>query len=132
MRTTTRSIRKKRVFAEGFKRELVLLFEQGRYSVLQLDKLYGVPFSLIYKWIYKYSSFNEKGYRIVEMKQSSTSKLKALEQRVKELEQAVGQKQIKIEFLEKMIDVARQELKIDIKKNFSTPPSAGSGKTGKN
>ena len=50
-----------------------------------------------------------------------------LEQKVKELELAVGQKQIKIDYLEKMIDIAKEELDIDIKKNFSTPQSIGSG-----
>jgi hypothetical protein len=31
--------------------------------------------------------------------------------------------------LEKMIELAREELGIDVKKNFSTPPLTGSGKT---
>lgn len=125
-------IRKQRKYSEEFKRELVRLFETGKFSVLQLDKLYGVPFNLIYRWIYQYSTTNEKGYRVVEMKQSSTSKVKSLQQRVKQLEQLLGQKQIKIDFLEKMIEIAEQELKIDIKKKSSTPQSAGSGKSGKN
>lgn len=118
------------MYSETFKRELVKLFESGRFSVLQLAKLYGVGFSVIYRWVYKYSSLNEKGCRIVEMKQSSTSKLKALEDRIKELEQVVGQKQIKIDFLEKLIELAKEDLNVDIKKNYSTPQSAGSGKTG--
>ncbi|MBP2834312.1 transposase, partial [Aquimarina sp. U1-2] len=67
----------------------------------------------IYKWIYKYSTFNEKGFRVVEMKESSNKKMKDLEQRIKALEQVVGQKQIKIDYLEKMIDIAKDELDID-------------------
>jgi predicted RNase H-like nuclease (RuvC/YqgF family) len=94
-----------------------------------MSKLYGIAVTQIYDWIYKFSIFNEKGSRIVEMKDSQTTKLKELEQRIKELEQNVGQKQIKIEFLEKMIDLAKQELNIDIKKNFATPQSNGSKKT---
>jgi hypothetical protein len=62
------------------------------------------------------------------MKQSSTAKLKAMEQRIKELEKIVGQKQIKIDFLEEMISVAKDELKIDIKKKSSTPLSGVSTK----
>jgi len=106
--------------------ELVRLFEQGKYSVLQLAVLYGVSFQVIYKWIYKFSELNDRNYRIVEMKQSSTSKIQELEKKVKELERLVGQKQIKIDFLEEMIDVAKTELNIDIKKKPFTPPSAGS------
>jgi transposase-like protein len=131
MQATSRVIQKKRVYSQEYQRELVRLFEGGKFSVVQLSKLYGVRFSVIYRWIYKYSQFNEPGYRVVEMKESSTSKLKAMEQRIKELEKIVGQKQIKIDFLEEMISVAKQELKIDIKKKFSTPPSAGSIKAKK-
>lgn len=128
MQTNVRLIQKRRVFSIEFKQKLVKLFEEGTYSVNQLQKLYGVGFVTIYRWIYTYSSFNEKGCRIVEMKQSSTTKIKALEERIKELEQSIGQKQIKIDFLEKMIDIAGQELNIDIKKKSSTPQSTGSGK----
>jgi transposase-like protein len=124
-----RLLRSPRKFTEDFKRKLVKEFEQGTMSVCQMSKLYGIASTQIYDWIYKFSIFNEKGSRIVEMKDSQTTKLKELEQRVKELEQNVGQKQIKIEFLEKMIDLAKQEFNIDIKKNFATPQSNGSKKT---
>lgn len=123
MQIKGRSIRKKRGYSEEYKRELVRLFELGKFSVLQLAKLYGIRFSVIYRWIYRYSQFNESGYRVIEMKESSTNKLKAMEQRIKELEKIVGQKQIKIDFLEEMINVAKEELKIDIKKKSFTPRS---------
>lgn len=100
-------------------------------SVLQIEKLYGIGNSLIYRWIYQYSNLNEQGYRIVEMKESSTSKIEQLERRIQELERLVGQKQVTIEYLEKMIDIAKDELQIDIKKNYGTPRSGGSGKTGR-
>jgi hypothetical protein len=65
------------------------------------------------------------------MKESSIEKMKELELKVKELEQAVGQKQMKIDYLEKMIDIANDDLKIDIKKNSNTQQSAGSKTTKK-
>lgn len=129
MKSTIREIRKQRVYSKEFKQELVNLFESGKFSVLQLEKLYGVANNTIYQWIYKQSTFNKKGYRVIEMKQSSKTKLKELEQKVKELESLVGQKQIKIDYLEKMIDLAKDELDIDIKKNYNTPQSTGLGKT---
>lgn len=129
MKSRIREIRKHRVYSEAFKRELVSLFESGKFSVLQLEKLYGVCDSTVYNWIYKYSVFQEKGVRVVEMNQSSTNKLKELESKIKELERLIGQKQIRIDFLEKMIDVAQEELKVDIKKNSFTPPSGGSKHT---
>ena len=57
--------------------------------------------------------------------------MKELEARIKELESAVGRKQMKIDYLEKMMEIAKEELDIDIKKNFATPQSTGPGKTNK-
>ena len=126
MRANIRLINKHRQYSKEFKESLVKEFESGQLSVSQIGKLHNISSTIIYRWIYKFSTFNEKGFRVIEMKTSSLTKLKELEKKVKDLEQAVGQKQIKIDYLEKMIDIAKEELKIDIKKNFGTPPSTGS------
>lgn len=105
-------IKKSRKYSDEFKKEIVKLFEQGKYSVRQLERLYSVTDASIYSWIYKFSNYNKKGIRIVEMKESHQHKLTELEKRVKELEQMVGQKQIKIDFLEKMIELADDHFKI--------------------
>ncbi|WP_034257734.1 transposase [Altibacter lentus] len=131
MKANVRELRKQRKYSEEFKRKIVADFESGRFSVLQLEKLHGVRGQIIYRWIYKFSTFNQQGTRIVEMKDSSNKKMKELEARVKELERAVGRKQIKIDYLEKMMEIAKEELDIDIKKNFGTPQSTGSKKTNK-
>lgn len=119
MNANLQKIKKHRVYSEEFKKEIVTLYESGNFSVLQIEKLYGISNPTIYNWIYKFSIFNEKGIRIVEMKASGTEKIKELQQKVKDLEQAVGQKQIKIDYLEKMIDIAKADFKIDIKKNYN-------------
>ncbi|MDN6316441.1 MAG: transposase [Lactococcus lactis] len=126
MKANLKTLRKQRIYSKEFKRQVVQDFESGQFSVLQLEKLHGISNVSIYNWIYKFSTFNEKGSRIVEMKESSTQKLKELQIRVKELEAIVGRKQISIDYLEKMIDIAKDEYDIDIKKNFDTPQSTGS------
>jgi len=131
MKANIKLIRKKRIYSEEFKKRLVSDFESGKYSVGQLEKLHGVRNPLIYNWIYKFSNFNEHGSRVIEMNKSSKAKLKDLQDKITDLERTVGQKQIKIDFLEKMIDIAKEELDIDLKKNFNTPPSSGSEKTRK-
>lgn len=126
MKANLKTLRKQRIYSKEFKRQVVQDFESGQFSVLQLEKLHGISNVSIYNWIYKFSTFNEKGSRIVEMKESSTQKLKELQARIKELEAIVGRKQISIDYLEKMIDIAKDELDIDIKKNSNTPQSTGS------
>lgn len=131
MNANLRTIKKRRYYSDDFKRKIVSEFEKGEFSVPQLERLHGIGNPTIYKWIYKFSTFNEKSVRVVEMKDSSSKKLKDLEDKVKELERALGQKQLYIDYMEKMIDIAKEEMGIDIKKNSDTPQSTGSGKTKK-
>ena len=126
MRSNLRSIRKHRKYSDDFKRQIVSDFESGKFSVVQLERLHGISGTVIYRWIYKFSTFNQKGYRIVEHKSSSSKKVKELEQKIKDLESALGRKQVMIDYLETMMEVAKEELDIDIKKNYVTPQSQSS------
>lgn len=132
MKANIRAIRKQRVYSMEFKNQIVKEFESGKFSVLELEKLYGVTNASIYQWIYKLSTFNNKGYRVIEMKDSAQKKVKDLENKIKELERMVGMKQIKIDFLEKMIEIAKDDFDMDIKKKLGTPQSGTSGKSTKN
>jgi transposase-like protein len=118
-----------RVFGEEFKKARVEEYESGKFTVSELGRLFGIQAAIVYRWIYKYSVYNKKSVKVVEMKDSATLKLKELESRIKELEQIVGQKQLKIDYLEKMIELAKEELDIDIKKNSGTLQSGGFSKT---
>jgi transposase len=131
MRTKKVTITPKRIFSEEFKKVRVKDYESGKFTVKELGRLFNIQEAVIYRWIYKYSVYNKKSIKVVEMNESSTKKLKELELRIKQLEQVVGQKQLKIDYLEKMIDLAKEELNIDIKKNSDTLQSGGSGKTSK-
>ena len=126
MKSNVKLIKTQRQFSQEFKKSLVKEFEQGKLSILQLSRLHGVANQQLYNWVYKYSIFNKKGARIIEMEKSSTKKVKELEKRLKELEQIVGRKQIKIDYLETLIEVANDELNVDIKKNSDIPQSKSS------
>ena len=58
--------------------------------------------------------------------ESELYKSKQLEQRLKELEAIVGRKQMEIDFLNKLIELAGDELGVDLKKNMSNPALRGS------
>jgi hypothetical protein len=63
---------------------------------------------------------------------SDTREILALRKKVAELERLIGQKQILLEFKDKMIEIAEDMYGVDIKKKLSTKPSSTSGATGKN
>lgn len=125
METNLKKIRRRRIFSEELKRQIVKKYEKGEMTVFELSKFYEVSDKSIYNWIYKYSKFQKKSIQIVEMAKSSTQKITDLEIKIKELERIVGVKQINIDFLEKMIEIAKNEYDIDIKKKFFTPQSGG-------
>lgn len=124
-------IRRRRRYSVEFKRQIVSEYERGKMTVYELEKFYDISNVTIYSWIYKYSNYNKKSIQIVEHKNSQVHRLKELEAKVQQLERIVGQKQMNIDYLEKMIELAKEHHDIDIKKNFNTPQSSGSKPTKK-
>ena len=122
-------LRRIRYFSDEFKQSRVKDYESGDFTVLELSKLYSISQPVIYRWIYKFSKLNKKHVVVVESKDSSTKKLKDYEKRIQELERIVGQKQMKLDYLEKMIEIAGSDLGFDLKKNTGSKPLSGSKKT---
>ncbi|MEO9077373.1 MAG: transposase [Gelidibacter sp.] len=120
-----------RTFGEKFKKDTVKRIENNEYTVSEISVLYDVSKTAVYKWVYKYSILYQKGYKQIVEPMSGTHKLKELQARINELEQAVGQKQMKVDFLEKLIELAESDLGIDIKKKAGSVPKSGSGRTAK-
>ncbi len=131
MKKNQRKLYRRRQFSEQIKRKVVGEFRAGRYTVQELADLYSCSFQSIYKWIYKYSPADSPSVTVVEMSESTDQKVKDLQGQIARLERALGQKQIQVDFYEKMIELAKDKYDIDIKKNYSTRPLGGSGKTGK-
>lgn len=115
----------RRNFSERFKKELVEEYERGHHSVIELGKLYKIQTAIIYRWIYKYSLYNKKKLRVVEMAESSTKKVTDLLHQIKDLERVVGQKQLHIDFLEKTVEFADDEFGINLKKKHIIKQSIG-------
>lgn len=121
------SERRKRTFSEEFKRQKVKEIERKQTTVLEVSKAYQVRANNVYKWIDKYSKKDNKGVRLVIEMESETKRVLALMQKVAELERIIGQKQIVIDFQDKMIDLAEQEYQVDIKKKFDSEQSCITG-----
>jgi transposase len=120
-------IRSRRSFSEAFKREKVKDLVEKRISMKQLCSLYEVSRTSVYKWLYAYSPHHEQKTILVVQMESEAYKSQMLQQRIAELERVVGQKQIELDFLNKLFEIGSQELGFDIKKNLSTKLSNGTG-----
>lgn len=121
-------IRQRRIFSEEFKRKKVSELISKQISVKELSELYTVSKASIYRWLYRYSPHHNKGTIQVVQMESEASKTRSLQERLAQLERVIGQKQMQIDFLEKLIELAGQEYKVDLKKTFSTKHSKNSEK----
>ncbi|MDZ7933591.1 MAG: transposase [Emticicia sp.] len=111
-----------RYFSEEFKRQKVKELDAKVLSISDIVRLYEVSPVSVHRWRKKYSPHYQQATRVVVEMESEAQKTKELLARNAELERIIGQKQMSIDFLEKLLEIASKELKMDIKKSFSTPP----------
>ena len=123
--------RQNRYFSTDIKKRIVRDLERNLISVADVCKSHQVSRTSVYRWIFKYSSMAKKQHKQVVEPKSDTAKIKALEERVKELERIIGQKQLAIDFKDKMIEIAEERYNVDIKKKLGSKLSSGSSSTKK-
>lgn len=121
-KSTKLTIRQRRIFSEAFKREKVAQLVASQMSITSFCTLWAVSKASVYKWIYQYSPEHKKGAIMVIQNDSEAAKTLELQQKVAELERALGQKQLVIDYQDKLIELASRELAIDLKKTFKPTP----------
>jgi len=124
-------LKQNRYFSAEFKKKRIQELENHLVSISDICKTYQVSRTSVYKWLYKYSNMAKKQVKQVVEAKSDTRKIQLLEDRVRELERVIGQKQLVIDFQDKMIEIAERTYDVDIKKKLGTPRSSGTGSTGK-
>jgi transposase len=126
MNQKPQSLQPVRVFSEAVKKRAVADIEKGKASVLAVSRELQVSQQSVYRWLNRYSRHLHSQRKIVIEMDSEAYKTKELEKRIKELEAALGRKQLEVDFLNKMIEIGKEQHGIDLKKKLSTPPSSGS------
>jgi transposase len=110
-----------RHFSEEFKRQKVKERDAKVQSISDIVRLYEVSVVSLCRWRKKYSPHYQQAIRVVVERfavriESEAQKTKELIARNAELKRIVGQKQMSINFLEKLLEIASKELKM--KKNL--------------
>ena len=124
--------RQNRYFSDGFKIKKVSEIDRNITTIAEISREYQVSRTSVQKWILKYSDMRKKGIKQVIEAKSDTRKIQQLKQQIKELEQVIGQKQLLIDFQQKVMELAEDEYGVDIKKKFGKKPYSGTGTTGVN
>lgn len=122
-----RKTRQRRIFSIEIRKQTVRDIEKGRCTISCASRELNVSDKSIYNWIEKYSGYSQKNQVLIVENKSESYRSKELEKQVKDLEAALGRKQLEIDFLNKLIEQAGKEFKTDFKKNFSTQSLSGSG-----
>ncbi len=125
------SERRRRRFSEEFKQKKVREIEQKITTIAEVSRQYEVLSNNVGKWVIKYGTNYMKGVRTIVESESDTRKILELKAKVAELERIIGQKQVQLDFKDKMIDLAEETYNVDIKKKFDTKPLSGIGSTEK-
>lgn len=114
-------------YSLSFKHQVVRQIEEEGLSHLEASRRYGIKGSMtIKKWIVKFGKDQliNKVIR-VEMK-GEANQQKRLESELRRLKEAYAELSLKHQCAEKVIELANEELKMDLKKSFGTNASSSS------
>lgn len=115
--------RKRRNISPLVKSKVIAEVEQGRLNVYEAQKKYNISVKTIQSWIYK----NRQEFSIFcqpsKQKMAKDDRKSSENNEVQSLQKALEEANLKIKALTTMIDIAEEQLKIDIRKNSGTKQS---------
>jgi transposase-like protein len=129
MKIKKTSLRQRIFHSEDIKKQVVQDIEKGKCTVLQASRELQVHFQTIYNWLYRYSVNLQRQRILVVENKSEAYRTKELQQRITELEAALGRKQMEVDLLNKVLEIASKDQQIDLKKNILKRLSNGTGPT---
>lgn len=112
-------------YSEAVKKQTVKDIEQGKCTVLEASRELNASVTSVYVWVHKYSGYLQKNKKLVVEDKSESYQTKVLESKLREVEAALGRKQMELDFLNKLIELAGAELRMDLKKSFYIPALNG-------
>lgn len=106
-----------RHFSVEFKKQIIAQLDAKLITITEIARLYEVSVVSVCRWRHLYSKHYSKPTMVVIQMESEALKTKTLLEKNAELERIIGQKQLKIDYLEKLLEIASNDLKVDLKKN---------------
>jgi transposase-like protein len=114
--------RERKFYTEEFKERVLSAYQNSNESVSKIAVRYEVNRDTVSSWVYRKRTGSDSG-KSVKLAPSGTDFMKreelspeAKETRIRELEEALAKEKMRSECLEKMIEIAERELKINIRK----------------
>lgn len=98
-------LRQRRHFTESARKAILAQIDKGELTVSSASRANCVSYTTIYNWRYKYSNTTPKPIKLMDISNIVLEREK-YEKRITELEQLLGQKEVKIALLEKALSLA--------------------------
>lgn len=111
-------------FTDEFRWKVVQEVLSGQISKCEANRKYGIRgSSQITYWIRKFSGIKnprkpERAIPLPDMKNKDKEEIKILQQENQKLERALETVRLKAEALETMLEIAKEDLNIDIRKKY--------------
>lgn len=119
-------------YSESFKLHVVSEIESGDLTIEGARRRYGIKGgATVQKWLRRYGKNHLLGKVVRVERPEEKDRVKELEAKVRELESALAQSQVKLFAYESLIEVAEEHYDADFKKNFGARQSANASKSGK-
>lgn len=105
-------------YSQAFKQTVVREYEAGA-SVYRLQQKYGIGSNkTVQRWIQQYGRAGYRSEVVVIQTVDDQLEVKAMKQRIADLETALAASVLENRMLHTTLEVASQALKLDLKKNF--------------
>lgn len=115
-KNTTETYRR---FSTEAKKAIVKEIDKG-LSKLEASRKYSISPTTIYKWLDLYSSKFTKPKKVIVQSTDESDSYLQQNAKIDQLYNLLGRSQTEVMFLEKLIELASDEMGIDLKKNFAS------------
>lgn len=109
--------RTKKVFSESFKQQKVALIESGKMTTGSVATQFDLSYTAVAKWVKKYGKATPPDKIVIET-DSDYLKVLELQKEKANLERILGKQQIRIDYYETLIALAKEHYQEDIEKKF--------------
>ena len=110
-------------YPNDFKRKVALEYLSGRFSYAVAAEEYGLKGKDVVKEFVKWYRRNSELEQTTDTAPMAKSKVKARTSKEQELQKRIKDLELKVEALETMIDIAEEQLHIDIRKKSGSQRS---------
>lgn len=102
----------------AFRRKVALHYLQGNESLHQVASCYGIVFQYVHKWSKEFSYELVEDTSTIVMTEQEQQELDRLKKENAKLKKQLEHEQMRGFALDTMIDLAKEQLGIDVRKNF--------------